>query len=140
MVLEQEPLPYLTWLTGYPWSDPLALLQSALAIFVLTILVVGILALAVGFLVALVRHGPLKAGDITYRVVVNGVSELFKTSPRRVWAIARLAVVEAIRRRVFVGLAIYIVLLLFAGWFLKTDYREPGKLFLSVVLTASTET
>jgi ABC-type transport system involved in multi-copper enzyme maturation permease subunit len=138
MVLEQELLPYLTWLTGYPWSDPLALLQSALAIFVLTILVVGILALGVGFLVALVRHGPLKAGDITYRVVVNGVSELFKTSPRRVWAIARLAIVEAIRKRVFVGLAIYIVLLLFAGWFLKTDYREPGKLFLSVVLTAST--
>jgi hypothetical protein len=33
----------------------------------------------------------MKAGDITYRVVTNGFAELFRTSPRRVWAIARLA-------------------------------------------------
>ena len=31
-----------------------------------------------------------------------------------------------------------IVILLFAGWFLQTGYREPGKLFFSVVLTATT--
>ncbi len=98
----------------------------------------AVIALVVGFLVALVRHGPLKAGDITYRVVVNGFSELFKTSPRRVWAIARLAIKESIRRRVIVALAIYIVILLFAGWFLQTGYREPGKLFFSFVLTATT--
>ena len=73
----------------------------------------------VGFLIALVRHGPLKAGDITYRVVVNGLSELFTTSPRRVWAIARLAIKESIRRRVIVALVVYVVILLFAGWFLQ---------------------
>ncbi len=54
------------------------------------------------------------------------------------WAIARLAVKESIRRRVIVALAVYIVILLFAGWFLQTGYREPGKLFFSVVLTATT--
>lgn len=138
MVLEQELLPYLTWLLGYPWSEPHAFLQSALFRFAVTAFVLAVLALVVGFLVALVRHGPLKAGDMTYRVVVNGCSELFKTSPRRVWALARLAIKESVRRRVIVALAVYIVILLFAGWFLQTGYREPGKLFFSVVLTATT--
>src|SRR6185312_9013934 len=138
MVLEQELLPFLTWLLGYPWSEPHAFLQSAIFRFALTGAVLAVLALLFGFLVALVRHGPLKAGDITYKVVVNGFSELFKTSPRRVWAIARLAIKETVRRRVIVVLAIYVIILLFAGWFLQTGYREPGKLFFSFVLTATT--
>src|SRR5688500_6688356 len=98
MVLEQELVPYLTWLLGYPWPDATAFFQSALFRFVTIAFVLGVVSLAVGFLVALVRHGPLKAGDITYRVVANGFAELFRTSPRRVWAIARLAVKEAVRR------------------------------------------
>ncbi len=138
MVLENPLLPFLTWLLGYPWTDAHAFLDSALFRFLLTSAVVAVIALVAGFLVALVRHGPMKAGDITYRVVMNGFRELFRTSPRRVWAIARLAVKESIRRRVVVALAVYVVILLFAGWFLKTGYREPGKLFFSVVLTAST--
>ena len=138
MVLEQELLPFLTWLLGYPWAEPHAFLQSALFRFALTGFVLAVLALIFGFLVALVRHGPMRAGDITYRVVVNGFSELVKTSPRRVWAIARLSIKESIRRRVIVALAIYVVILFFAGWFLQTGYREPGKLFFSVVLTATT--
>src|SRR3954465_12630577 len=138
MVLENPLLPYLNWLIGYPGPDAAAFLNSALFRFVLTAAVLAVIALVVGFLVALVRHGPLKAGDINYRVVVNGVSELFRTSPRRVWALARLAIQESVRRRVIVALAIYIIILLFAGWFLQTGYREPGKLFFSVVLTATT--
>ena len=138
MVLEQELLPYLTWLVGYPWSDASAFLQSALFRFLTVAVVLGLVALVVGFFVAVVRHGPLKAGDLTYRVVANGLVELFRTSRRRVWAIARLAVTESIRRRVVVTIAVYAVLLLFAGWFLKTGYREPGKLFFSFVLMATT--
>lgn len=138
MVLENEPIPFLTWLLGYPWTDAQAVLQSALVRFALTGCVLAVLALLVGFLIALVRHGPLKAGDITYHVVVNGFKELFKTSPRRVWAIARLAIKESIRRRVVVALVLYVILLVFAGWFLQTGYREPGKLFFSFVLTATT--
>ncbi len=109
MVLENELLPYFTWLLGYPWTEPRAFLDSALFRFVLTAAVLSVIALILGFLVALVRHGPLKAGDMTYRVVVNGFRELFRTSPRRVWAIARLAIKESIRRRVVVALAVYVV-------------------------------
>src|SRR3954454_15724868 len=138
MVLENPLLPYLNWLIGYPWADAQAFLNSALFRFLVTAAVLAVVALVVGFLIALVRHGPLKAGDITYKVVVNGFRELFRTSPRRVWALARLAIKESIRRRVIVALAVYIIILLFAGWFLQTGYREPGKLFFSVVLTATT--
>jgi ABC-type transport system involved in multi-copper enzyme maturation permease subunit len=107
-------------------------------VFLGTALALTVIALVVGFLVAVVRHGPLAAGDLTYRVVVNGVSELLRTSPRRVWALARLSIKESIRRRVVVALAVYVVILLGAGWFLKTNYPEPGKLFFSVVLTTTT--
>lgn len=138
MVLEQELLPFWTWLIGYPFDNAGAILNSALVVFSGTALALGVLALVVGFLVAVVRHGPLAAGDITYRVVANGVRELLHTSPRRVWAIARLSVMESIRRRIFVALAVYAVILLCAGWFLKTNYAEPGKLFFSFVLTTST--
>lgn len=138
MVLEQELLPYLTWLLGYPWADPGAFLNSALFRFFVTGVGLAIIALVVGYLVALVRYGPLKAGDITYRVVANGLKELPKTSPRRVWAMARLAIKESIRRRVIVALIVYALVLLFAGWFLKTGYQDPSKLFFSFVLTATT--
>ena len=96
------------------------------------------LALVVGFVIALVRYGPLKAGDLTYRVVTNGFAELARTSPRRVWALARLAIKESFRRRVVVALVVFFLILLFAGWFLKTDYPQPAKLLFSFVLTATT--
>lgn len=138
MVLEHQPILFLTWLLGLPWSENSAFLESALFRFILTSFAISVLALVVGYLIALVRNGPLKAGDITYRVVVNGIAELLRTSARRVWAIARLSIKETLRRRVLVALAIYIIILLFAGWFLQTGYREPGKLFFSFVLTATT--
>lgn len=133
MVLEKEVLPYLTWLLGGPGQE-----LGALFRFLIIALVLAVLMLLVGFLTALVRYGPLKAGDTTYRVVVNGFSELFRISPRRIWALARLAIKESIRRRVAVALVVYALILLFAGWFLQTSYREPGKLFFSFVLTATT--
>jgi hypothetical protein len=130
MVLEKELLPYWTWLLGGP--------SAALPQFLITVLVLAFVGLVGGFLIAMVRHGPLKAGDITYHVVVNGLAELARTSPRRVWVLARLAVKESSRRRVAVALVIFLLILLFAAWFLKTSYQEPGKLYLSFVLTATT--
>jgi len=132
MVLENAPLDFLTWLFGGAGEI------GALPRFLVTVLVLAVLALLVGFLTALVRYGPLKAGDLTYRVVTNGIAELARTSPRRIWAIARLAIKESFRRRVIVALVVFFLILLFAGWFLKTDYRQPAKLLLSFILTATT--
>ena len=133
MVLEKQPLEYFTWLLR--GGDGAI---GALPHFLLTAVLLAILALVVGFLVALVRYGPLKAGDMTYRVVVTGLTELARISPRRIWAIARLAIKESFRRRVIVALVVFFLILLFAGWFLKTDYQQPSKLLFSFVLTATT--
>jgi ABC-type transport system involved in multi-copper enzyme maturation permease subunit len=132
MVLENQPLDFIVWLLGGSGQI------GALPRFLIIVLVLSVLALLVGFVVALVRYGPMKAGDLTYRVVTNGFSELALTSPRRVWAIARLAVKESFRRRVIVALVVFFLILLFAGWFLKTDYPQPAKLMFSFVLTATT--
>ena len=125
MVLEKELLPYLTWLLTGSGGQ-----LGALPRFFITALVLSFVGLLGGFLVALVRYGPLKAGDLTYKVVANGLAELTRISPRRIWALARLAIKESMRRRVIVALVIFFLILLFAGWFLKTDYQEPGEALL----------
>src|SRR5262245_12997653 len=101
MVVETELLPYWDWLVGDWWEGGTQF--GAGLQFLITAIALAVCALVVGYLIALVRHGPVKAGDITYHVVTNGLSELLKISPRRVWALARLAVKESIRRRVVVA-------------------------------------
>jgi hypothetical protein len=133
MVLEKELLPYLTWLLAGSGGQ-----LGALPRFFITALVLSLLALLAGYLIAVIRYGPLKAGDIVYRVVTNGLSELVRISPRRIWALARLAIKESMRRQVVVALVIFFLILLFAGWFLTTDYQEPARLLFRFVLTATT--
>ena len=132
MVVETDVLPYWDWLLRGSEGQPAALLQ-----LVVVVAAVSLLALLVGYLVAAVRHGPMVAGDMTYRVVVQGLAELPKISLRRVNALARLAFQEARRRRVTVALLVFLVILLFASWFLGTDYPEPARLYLSFVITAT---
>jgi len=45
---------------------------------------------------------------------------------------------ESLRRRVLVGFAVFLLILLFAGWFLDTKSTAPVTLYLSFVLTATT--
>jgi hypothetical protein len=83
-----------------------------------------------------VLHGPGKAGDRIFKVLVGTLSDLLHTSPRRVSALAWLAVKESIRRQAPVGLALYIVFLAFVGWLYPGPY--PAKLYLSIVPGATT--
>jgi hypothetical protein len=53
-------------------------------------------------------------------------------------ALAGLAFQEAIRRRVLAAVAVFMVILLFAGWFLDPSSQDPAKLYLSFVMTATT--
>ena len=55
---------------------------------------------------------------MVFRVATTAVVDLARTSPRRVWALARLAIQESLRRNVLVALGVFVVVLLFAGWFL----------------------
>ena len=105
------------------------------------LLVAGALALAaivLGCLASVLRYGPRLGFAAALGTALSGVVDVVCMSPRRVAALAWLAVKESIRRRVILVFALFVVILLFAGWFLDVGSSEPAKLYLSFVLTATT--
>lgn len=120
MVLETPLDPLLVWLPG-------ALLSWALV----TAALVG-LGLIGGFLIGLVRHGPVTAARNFVDLLADAGRDWASTSPRRVWALAVLAIRESVRNRIVVALAVFAALLMFAGWFL-TGGDDPAKLYIESV-------
>jgi len=115
----------------------LAWLPSALLQWLIVVACVAVCVTVFSWLVAAVLHGPVSATRITGQVLRNAAIDIVRLSPRRVWALARLAIQESIRRRVVVVFAVFIVLLLFAGWYLDRDSIDPARLYLDFVLTAT---
>ena len=125
MVLEQDIPRFAAWI----WPAVVTFLLTA-----------GLASLFVGlaaWLVQAARTGPLDAGDRVYRGILTGLRDLAGTSPGRVWALARLAIQEAVRRNVLVVLAVFAIVVLFAGWFLDPTSVNPGRLYLGFILGAS---
>lgn len=95
---------------------------------------------AVGFLVAFVlsfamagASGPAKLAQ----AIPRGLADLLKMSPRRIGAIASLTAKESIRRQDILVGVVFVLLFMFAGWFLSsTDIDTPAKPYISFVLTA----
>jgi hypothetical protein len=125
MVLEQE-IPRFT-----AWIGP------AFLAFLLAAGLVTLFVSAAAWLVQAAVCGPLEAGDRVYRGVLTGLRDFAGTSPGRVWALARLAIQESIRRNVLVVLLLFAVVLLFAGWFLDPTNVDPGRLYLGFILGAT---
>ena len=132
MVVELDIRSYLGWLLNGTNG------VGAIVQFGITFIAIAMLALIGGFIVQLIRHGPMKAGDLIYRGFIAGVRDLTFISPRRVAALSYLAIKESLRRRAPVALGVFVLILVFAGWFLQTNYQEPAKLNLSFVLSATT--
>jgi hypothetical protein len=126
MVREQLESPLGIWI-------PYALLKWAM---VCAGAAVGALLLA--WIVCALRYGPVKGFKHVFRALGSGLADLLRISPRRVWALSWLAVRESIRRRVVVVFGVFIIILLFAGWFLDPTSTHPARLYLSFVLTATT--
>ncbi|MDA1054815.1 MAG: ABC transporter permease [Planctomycetota bacterium] len=108
--------------------------------FVLSLIRVALLIAAgvfIGFLVASLRRGPVEGFYSVAKVIASSVNDLVNWSLRRTIAMASLAVQEAIRRLVLIVFVVFVVILLFAGWYLDTQSENPAKLYLSFVLTAS---
>ncbi len=109
-------------------------LLSALTQFGLIFLLLTLVAFAVGFLVLAIRYGPLPAGDKIYRVLLQMLSDLGGSRLRRIFALARLAVLESIRKRVMIVFVLFSLIMIFAGWFLDTGGYDPGRGYLFFVL------
>ena len=99
---------------------------GALAIFALLVVAACIGGLFFSFLVDAFKHGPSEAFCSVAKVVAGTAPDWFRSSPRRIYAIAKLAAKEAMRRRVIlVAFAIFALALLFGGWFISgADNQE----------------
>jgi ABC-type transport system involved in multi-copper enzyme maturation permease subunit len=89
---------------------------------------------ACGWLIAVLVGGPLAGTRRSGRAVADLAIDLARTSPRRTYALARLAVRESLRRRVVVIFVVFVVMILFAALFIKKDSLHPGQLYIQVVL------
>ena len=125
MVLEEEIPKFAAWF------------GPALLWYVFAASLVAFFAAALAWLTQSVLYGPLAAGDRVYRGVLTGLADLAGMSPRRIWALARLAIQESLRRNVLVALALFLLIVLFAGWFLDPKSVNPGKLYLGFILGAT---
>ena len=144
MPFEHHVTTYWTWLLGEPtkilffdantWKN-IGFLPGALLIGFMLCLAAPFL----WFLIAAVRHGPSEAFYRVARAIYGGATEdLPRFSLRRTVAVARVAVQEAIRNKVLIGFAVFLMLLLFAGLFLDVDNVNPARTYLSIVLTTTT--
>lgn len=137
MVIETELPPFWQWLFGQAATADSPAVAGALVTWLQVVGILALLLLGIAFLVAVVRQGPIAATQIFFRRLREGLLDLVKMSPRRVFALSRLAIQEALHRRVLVAFAVFIVVLLFAGWYLDADSPEPARLYLSFVMTTT---
>jgi hypothetical protein len=111
-------------------------MKAALLTWSQTVSVTALVAVVVSFFVTSLRYGPLTAGDHIYSVIVSALGDLFRISPRRVWAMAWLAIKESIRKQIIAGLVIFGIVLSFALWFLDSESIDPGALYVTFVMNA----
>ena len=110
-------------------------LPGALVTFGLILVVSAFLGSILAYLVGVVRYGPTEAFYKLWEGIFQAFPDLLFTSPRRVGAIARLAVQETLRRRVLlVVFALFSLALLFGGWFLDAGSDHPERTYLGFVL------
>ena len=143
MPFEHHVMTYWYWLFGDPlkirfldattWKHIGFLLGGLIILFLISL---G--APFVWFLMAAVKHGPSEAFYLVARAIYGGATDdLPRFSFRRTFAVARVAIQEAIRNKVLIGFAVFLVLLLFAGLFLDVENANPSRTYLSIVLTTT---
>lgn len=122
MTIEDPVLPIGQWLLGtLLWFVPLLL-----AVFL-------VLAM-IGYLIFAIWYGPIGGLRHLLWLIRTGLAELSQFSFRRTWAMARLAFQEAIRRKVLVAFFVFVLIMLFASWYLDVESDSPAKLYIAVVL------
>lgn len=106
--------------------------------WLLAILGIFVLFLIIGFIFLLVNVGPRYATPRLFHNVTGGIGDLFGISLRRVFAIAGLIIKESVRKKVIVVCVVFLILLLFAGWFIDPQGKDPGRLYTSFVFSSTT--
>ena len=134
MTLQPEDFwSYYEWLVR-----PDAFMESALLQGIVLVILAIVFGLLVGYIIAAARYGPSEGFYAVARMIRDLVRfDLPGTSLRRIFALAKLAFKEAIRRKVLFVVGLFLVGLLLAGWYLNPESDDPGRLYISFVLTAT---
>jgi hypothetical protein len=122
MVLENAPPPFFEWL------------PEAMRVWVVAILCLGALVVLFTVPLALARHGAAWGLGRWWSNVRGAARDLVSISPRRVFALAKLAVKESLRQRILAALVVFALVLLFAGWFLAGS-AEEGSLYIQSIFS-----
>jgi ABC-type transport system involved in multi-copper enzyme maturation permease subunit len=143
MPFEHHVIEYWEWMLGNfnevrlldasTWSQVGFLLGTAGILLLLSVLVPFL-----WFLIAAIKHGPSEGFYLVAKSIYGAITEdLPAFSMRRTLAVAKVAVQEAIRNRVLVGFAVFLLMMLFAGLFLDVDNSNRAKTYISIVLTTT---
>jgi ABC-type amino acid transport system permease subunit len=101
-------------------------------------LALTVLGLIVGYVVALVQLGPGEGFYAVARIVRDFfVRDLPGTRFGRLYAIAKLSFMQSIRSMVLAIVAIFVIVAMFAGWFLDRRAEQPAVLYISFILWAT---
>ena len=95
---------------------------------ILTVISVGL-----AFLLSVARNGA--AGVKVFSSgLASYIGDILSASPRRIYALTKLTLLEAIRRKALLVFVVFAILLMFAGWFLA-DANERPELQVTVHVT-----
>ena len=111
----------------------------AIVTWLLVVTVLGIAATFLAALFGIASRGPVKGIKGIFRGIGAAISDMLSASPRRIGALAKLTIKEAIRRKTLAIFAVFAVLFMFGGWFLSDAEQRNAlqvKVYISFVLTA----
>jgi hypothetical protein len=137
MVLEREILPFLVWLLPRVDSDGALQLGCPAAVVDRR---VRVDRRVVVHRVPADDHRPGAGRRLLCCGQIGGDGDharTFLTPLAAHRAMAKLAILESMRRRVLIVFFVFALLLLFAGWFLDPASDHPARLYISFVLTAT---
>ena len=122
---------FLQWLL--PNQD-----QYGAAVYASLMLAGGALfCVLIGYLIAAFRSGLSEGFYSVATVVAGSIPDFLRVSPRRIGAIVRLSIKESIRARVVVAFVVYLIVLMYARWFLDVRSDDPAKLYMSFLVNAT---
>ena len=109
-------------------------LLSGLRPFIIGAFLVSIIGVVFSYLVAAIQYGPSEAFYFVSKIIFQIIPDFIRTSFGRIYALAKLAVQETLRKKIiFVAFAIFAAMLLGGGWFLNTNSRHPDQVYIGFV-------
>ena len=118
-----------------PFDTNHPIFQNPLVRWVVVVCVLALIGSFVGAVSSWIGGGNRGLAGF-FGVVRRGLSDLLFVSPRRVFALATLTARESVRRKALWVGAVFLVLFMFAGWFIgDTSDTTPAKPYISFVMT-----